>query len=138
MIVFKEGNLFNAQISLAHCISYDCKMSRGIAKEFKNRFGGVQLIKQQGAKVGEVAILHNGNRFIYCLVTKWLHFHKPTINSVSKALMEMRKHMLTHNIKQVAIPKIATGLDRLPWWKVEKALKMIFNDDLITVFVYTL
>ncbi len=44
-----EGDLFNcpATDALAHCISEDCRMGKGIAVFFKHKFGGVdELMKQ--------------------------------------------------------------------------------------------
>jgi hypothetical protein len=40
----KEGDLFSVgeNVSLAHCVSTDFDMSKGIAVEFKNRFGRVE------------------------------------------------------------------------------------------------
>ena len=66
------GNLFKApqSHSLAHCISKDGKMSKGIAKQFRNHFGRVGEIKRQRVEVGGVAILREGTRLIYNLITK--------------------------------------------------------------------
>jgi len=45
-----RGDLFScpANESLAHCISADARMGKGIAVMFKNKFGGVDEIKSQG------------------------------------------------------------------------------------------
>ena len=46
----KKGDLFKdseESAALAHCISEDCRMGKGIAVLFKNKFGGVsELLKQ--------------------------------------------------------------------------------------------
>ena len=46
----KKGNLFSCPKSagLAHCVSKDLKMSKGIAVTFKETFKGVQELAQQG------------------------------------------------------------------------------------------
>lgn len=43
------GDLFSCpeDESLAHCISEDCRMGKGVAVAFKNRFKGVDELKQQ-------------------------------------------------------------------------------------------
>ena len=93
------GDLFSApsSYSLAHCISQDCKLGKvdtatsqpcnivdlqpcnlstlqpwpqGIAKQFRNRFGRVDEIRKQRVEVGGVAVLAQGDRFTYNLVTK--------------------------------------------------------------------
>lgn len=46
----KIGNLFSVSdnVSLAHCVSVDLCMGKGIAVEFKKRFGRVDELKKQG------------------------------------------------------------------------------------------
>lgn len=45
-----HGDLFSCpeSESLAHCISADARMGKGIAVIFKKKFGGVDEIKSQG------------------------------------------------------------------------------------------
>lgn len=47
-----QGDLFSchASESLAHCISADARMGKGIAVLFKKKFGGVDEILTQGKK----------------------------------------------------------------------------------------
>lgn len=77
-----EGDLFECPInfSLAHCVSSDFRMGRGIAVEFKRRFGGARELVAQvsyGAK-GVLATLERDGRTIYYLVTKVKCYQKPT------------------------------------------------------------
>lgn len=46
-----KGDLFQTDddVSLAHCISEDCGMGKGVAIMFKNKFGGVSDLKKQVA-----------------------------------------------------------------------------------------
>jgi hypothetical protein len=52
-LVFREihGDLFSApsNVSLAHCVSKDMAMSKGIAKLFRDKFGQINELKKQGA-----------------------------------------------------------------------------------------
>jgi hypothetical protein len=61
-----KGDLFKADknVSLAHCISADFKLGKGIAKMFREKFGRIQELEQSGAKVGEVAVLKDNERFV--------------------------------------------------------------------------
>ena len=45
-----KGDLFSCpdDESLAHCISADIRMGKGIAVIFKNKFGGIEELKKQG------------------------------------------------------------------------------------------
>ena len=51
-LVFKEvnGDLFECPgtCSLAHCVSEDLAMGKGVAKLFKEKFGGVSVLRAQG------------------------------------------------------------------------------------------
>lgn len=51
----------------------------------------------------------------------------------------MRDHMKANEVKQVAMPQIGCGLDKLVWSEVEKRLTSVFKDDdvEIDVYVYT-
>ena len=52
MVKYQEikGDLFSASntISLAHCVSEDLAMSKGIAAIFKKKFDGVKQLEKQG------------------------------------------------------------------------------------------
>lgn len=135
-----RGDLFSCAISdsLAHCISADARMGKGIAILFKTKFGGVEEIKSQGQKPGGVAILQKGERFVYYLVTKEKSFHKPTYKTLQSSLEAMRDHCLTHGVKRLSMPKIGCGLDGLQWYRVSGIIGQVFQDTNINVTVYSL
>lgn len=58
-IKYITGDLFKSKDCLAHCVSKDLRMSRGIAVEFKRRFGGMLDLASQKKQIGEVACLVN-------------------------------------------------------------------------------
>ena len=70
--VEKAGNLFDApnNIPLAHCVSKDLKMSKGIAVMFKQKFGKVRELYEQNPEVGSLVKIFHKNRPIFYLVTK--------------------------------------------------------------------
>src|SRR6266542_4739208 len=73
--IFQEiqGDLFTdapENSSLAHCVSADFKMSKGIAKIFKKNYGDIKELFNQHKKVGQVAILQKNNRYIFYIITK--------------------------------------------------------------------
>ena len=136
----RSGDLFSApsSISLAHCISKDIKMSAGIAKAFRRKFGGLEILRQQQANVGEIAVLRFGDRFIYYLVTKERFFGKPTTTSLRMSLEMMCNHMKKEGVKEVAIPRIGCGLDKMDWAKVKILLEDVFDGSGAKVIVYNL
>jgi hypothetical protein len=78
----------------------------------------------------------------------------PTYESLEKSLKAMRKHMVEHHVKQLAvsrkyfhsqlslsfvfpqIPQIGCGLDRLQWPEVVDRLHRVFENDDIEITVY--
>ena len=119
-LVEEVGDLFTASptTSLAHCISKDCKMSQGIAKVFRRQFGRVEEIQGQQVGVGGVAVLRDGDRYIYNLVTKDRFHGKPTMATLRASLEELRREMEEAGVVRVAMPRIGCGLDMLQWEEV--------------------
>ena len=61
---YKSADLFTSSDSLAHCVSRDLHMGKGIAVGFRKLFGRVDELEAQEKKVGEVAALDEGERWI--------------------------------------------------------------------------
>jgi len=111
-------------------------MSKGIATEFKKRFSNVPQLLEQGTKIGGCAHLKDNDRFIFYLVTKKFYFHKPYYNSVEKSLKEMRTLCKKNQVKDLAMPMIGSGLDRLDWSIVEKIIDFVFKRENINITIY--
>nr|WPR17978.1 MAG: RNA-dependent RNA polymerase [Crogonang virus 134] len=140
-IRFVEGNVFDAPdtVSLVHCVAQDMKMSAGIAVEFKKRFKGIEDLRALNTELGSVAVLAVNNRYIYNLVTKRVSSHKPTIETLKSSLKKMADHVKEHQVTQLAMPMIASGLDKLDWDAVLEVIKETFYhvDVDITIYKYT-
>lgn len=136
----KYDDLFNSETeSLAHCISKDVKMGKGIAVEFKNRYGGMTEIISQTPTIGDICVLRRENRWIYYLITKELYWGKPTYKNLKSCLENMKRHMEENGVKNVAMPQIGCGLDRLKWETVREMIKEIFPPECkINVVIYIL
>jgi ribosomal protein L17 len=134
------GDLFESKTNLAHCISADAKLGKGIAAHFKSKFGGESFrsrIMELNKRPGEVAAVLAGDRYIYNLVTKPLFYNKPTYDSVRAALRDMKQHMLSNGVKTVALPHgLACGLDGLDWPKVMAMLEEEFDGSGLNVQVF--
>ncbi|CAH0547092.1 unnamed protein product [Brassicogethes aeneus] len=137
----EQKDLFtvSADYSLAHCVAEDLRMSRGIAVVFKNKFGRVDDLRRQNPKVGEVLEIVNneqiGNRSIFYLVTKQLSHQKPNYRDVWNALNKLRNTLLSKDIMNLAIPKIACGLDGLDWRIIRSMVEVIFRFSSIHILV---
>ena len=134
------GDLFSAppNVSLAHCVSADLAMRKGIAKTFKQAFGRVSELKEQKAGVGGIAILKDRERYVYNLVTKARYYLKPTLQTLRSSLEEMRSHMLRHNVYCVCMPQIGCGLDCLNWQQVKGLIEEVFADVHVNIVIYKL
>ena len=122
---------------LAHCISADFALGRGIAVEFNKRFEMKNKLLQKYSKYLEEydrgdCILEGR---ILNLITKKRYFHKPTFNSMREALETMKQICLSHGISFIAMPTIGAGLDRLPWEWVSSEIQKIFRDTDIEIVV---
>ena len=134
------GDLFTSPMtaSYAHCISADLALGKGIAVDFKARFGGISELQAQHLTVGGCGVLHRESRYIYNLVTKSQYWHKPTYVTIASSLDAMRDHAIANNVNHICMPKIGCGLDRLRWDFVEGLIKQCFSATLIQITVYTL
>jgi len=124
--------------SLAHCISADCRLGKGIAVQFKRKFGGVPELMAQHKKPGEVAVLRRGQRFIYNLVTKPKYYEKPTYDTLRRALAAVREHCCAHQVRHLAMPRLGCGLDGLRWDRVLPLIEQAFHGSDVQVTVYSL
>ena len=126
---------------LAHCISADFGMGKGIVIEFNKRFDMKR--KLQSKYPDYVNEWHHNNWCGDCildgrvlnLITKERYFHKPTYDSLKSALLACWSECLHNDIKKNAMPTIGCGLDRLQWDKVSEIIKDIFKDTDIEILV---
>jgi len=88
-------------------------------------------------KVGDVAVLRQGKRFVYYLITKPKYFDKPTYETLKSSLVAMKSHCVANNVTAVSMPRIGCGLDKLEWPKVEETLMSVFMDTDIVITVYS-
>lgn len=126
---------------LAHCISADFGMGKGIVVEFNKRFEMKTKLQRKYPdylnqythhRIGGDCILEGR---VLNLITKERYFHKPTIITMRIALQKMKKICMENNIIKVAMPTIGAGLDRLSWSAVSDQIHMIFDDTDIEISV---
>ena len=60
------GDLFSCstQSSMAHCISKDCRLGKGIAKLFREKFGRIKELESCKAGIGGLAPLQDKSRYL--------------------------------------------------------------------------
>ena len=126
---------------LAHCISADFGMGKGIAVEFNKRFDMKHILRTKYPDY--VNQFHRQKRLSDCilegrvfnLITKERYFEKPTYNTLTGALRKMKALCQSENIHKIAMPIIGCGLDRLEWDKVSRIIKDVFQEEDIEILV---
>lgn len=126
---------FSEEYYLAHCISADFAMGRGIAVEFNRRFNMKNILTDKyypeylnyfiSNNIKGDCILKNR---VLNLITKERYYEKPTYESMRLALIRMLECCQEHNISKVAMPTIGCGLDKLEWAKVHNMIVDIFKN----------
>lgn len=143
VVIYKEikGDLFSVPeyYYLAHCVSADFALGAGIAKQFDELYNmryklNEYYTDQKYQCVGRALMVGK----VFNLVTKQRYWQKPTYDTLHKSLMALKLHCMKLDIKKLAMPKIAAGLDRLEWNKVSEIIKEAFGDMDIEIRVYVL
>ena len=136
----KRMNLFNVnkKYYLAHCISSDFGMGKGIAIQFNKKFNMksklLKMWRNQKPDYPQAILVDN----VFNLVTKQKYYGKPTYKSIKDAIYDMSEICKQENIKYLAMPKIGCGLDKLSWGKVREIIKESFKDIDIEILVCSL
>lgn len=131
------GDLFNVdkKYYLAHCISADFALGKGIAVEFNKRYDMKKKLHNQFIVNDDCWPTCYMIDNVFNLVTKEKYWHKPTYQTLRAALVDMRKHIERYDIKYVAMPMIGSGLDRLEWLKVSEIIKDVFKNSDVEILV---
>ena len=69
------------------------------------------------------------------LVTTEHYYQKPTYESVTEALEEMKKMCERNSIEKIVLPKVDSNSTRLLWFRVRRILMQMFADTDIHVLV---
>lgn len=126
---------------LAHCISADFGMGKGIVVEFNKRFDMKRKLQSKYPdylnqftrhRTGGDCILEGR---VLNLITKERYFEKPSIITMMIALKKMKQICLENNITKIAMPTIGAGLDRLVWSDVSKQINDVFGDTDVDILV---
>lgn len=121
---------------LAHCVSVDCAMGAGIAREFRRRYPQMpKAVAQMQPKIGDAIAYQTDDWLIFNLFTKQRYWHKPNYNTFTKSIQSLKEELVKRNIKKLAIPKLGAGLDRLSWDKNRGIIQQKFKDTDIEILV---
>ena len=113
-------------------------MSKGIAVNFKKKFGRLDELRRAKARIGETVVLKEGRKYLYYLVTKQKYFDKPTNCTLRQALIQMKNHAVKNNVIEISMPRIGCGRDNLNWDEVRQIITNVFSGTSIKISVYQL
>lgn len=132
----KVGDLFQVPDSyyLCHCISADFMLGAGIAAIFASRLHVKKHLMEQEPgyleKWDKQNMTHDCIRTgrVFNLVTKRRYWDKPTYWSIADALTDLKNSCIKAGIRDLAMPQIGCGLDKLSWETVSQIIKDTFNE----------
>ena len=117
---FSQSNILTATTSIAHCVSSDFAMGKGLASTIACCCLELQEVRKlpinnfpPGSLVTYFHQQHQ--RFIYNLVTKRQSFRKSTNATLQLSLQALKRHLKRHNIHELVIPKPGCDYDQLHW-----------------------
>lgn len=136
-----KADLFTMPGPYAQCISADFGMGKGIAVQFNKHFDEKNIMV---SKYGDWIVEFDNNYYgmclkgsdkVYNLVTKRNYWDKPTMDTMYKALYNLKMQLIYSKQNCIYMPKIGCGLDSLDWNKVESLICDIFKDTDINIIV---
>ncbi|KAI5723056.1 hypothetical protein M8J76_000568 [Diaphorina citri] len=141
MIQEVQGDIMAAPVeySLGIGVSEDFRMPTGLPAQFRNEFRRLDTLLDQNCKVGDVAILSltaTPPRHIFYLITKKLSPSRPTLKALRSCLAQVRKECERLGVRNLALPQLGAGQDRLDWREVRPVLDSVFERSDIHVLVY--
>jgi O-acetyl-ADP-ribose deacetylase (regulator of RNase III) len=136
----EKNDLFNyeGRAWLAHCISADFGMGKGIVTQFNERYNLKQYMIKNFVRnnwVGNGYCLAVKEFKVFNLVTKEKTSKKPTYKTMRQALIGMKNYAVAHKIHTIAMPLVGCGLDCLEWGKVKEEIFTVFKDTDIKIIV---
>jgi O-acetyl-ADP-ribose deacetylase (regulator of RNase III) len=134
MISFTQGNLLKANAeALVNTVNTVGVMGKGIALMFKEVYpenfkAYAAACKQSKVRVGKIFATErkdiiDGPRWIINFPTKKHWRHPSKIEWIEEGLEDLRKFIVEHNIKSIALPPLGTGNGRLEWREVRSLIK---------------
>ena len=141
MIFIEEVNdVFNyeGKAWLAHCISADFGMGKGIVVEFNKRYDLKNFMIKNHVRYnwcGRGYCIAVKDFKVFNLVTKNKVTDKPTYETLKQSLLHMKVVAHMFKVDTIAMPAIGCGLDKLDYETVKGIIKNIFRDTDMTIIV---
>lgn len=146
-----EANVWDIacrDVPVAHCVSADFALGAGFAQDVANRYPSIRRsLREQTAnmtppeRVGRSWSFRGPDgQVVYNLATKRRYFERadrdpqPNADTLARALRELRRQSDDAEHTHIVMPKIGSGLDRMPWSRTFDILEHVFEGfPLVTV-----
>jgi len=135
-----KGDLFKSDYRyFVHCISKDLKLGAGIALSFRKNYPSlIKDLEKASPKIGDCFLHRDNLDLVFNLITKSVYRKKPSLEDFKKSLFSLRDLLVEHDIRELSMPRIGCGLDRLDWEVVKKMIFSIFGDLHLSIKVFFL
>lgn len=147
MIRYAKGNLLDAPVeALVNTVNEVGVMGKGIARMFRDAFPENAVVYEQACarrevRVGRVFVTESqrlfGPRWIIHFPTK-KHWRQPsTLGWVRDGLGDLKRVVLQHGIRSLAVPALGCGNGGLDWRQVRPEIESVFGElNDVDVIVY--
>lgn len=120
------------------CISKDCAMGAGIAKQFKDMYPTLpnrllETIKEYNPKIPFCIYIEDINLAV--LVTKEKYWNLPNTDNMFTVLNMLKNTCIKGNINNLAMNKLGCTLDKQKWSVIKGYINDIFEDTDINIEV---
>lgn len=134
-----KGSIFNCpdNFAIAHCISADLKMNKGITNLICKVYGDTspQLALQE-LNVENTIPINNNNKTIFHLITKQLYYHKPKYEDLKASVHNLKLEAIRLNILKIAIPTLISGPHEFSWSIIKQLIYSEFENTNIEIYIY--
>lgn len=138
MITFTQGNLLEARAeALVNTVNTVGVMGKGIALMFKERFAEnfrlyAAACKAKQVQTGKMFVTEvhelDGPRWIVNFPTKQ-HWRAPSQMAwVADGLQDLRRFLIEHKVRSIAIPPLGAGNGGLEWGEVREQIEAMLGD----------
>jgi O-acetyl-ADP-ribose deacetylase (regulator of RNase III) len=121
---------------VCHCISACRSQSKGVAKTICSMCP--ENWQVYFAPVGSISVTKAKDFCVINLITKAKKNDKPTYYHLEKCLQALRREIVTREIKQLAIPRLGSGLDGMDWSIVFGMIKSALRGLILDLYIYVL
>lgn len=146
MITFTQGNLLEARAeALVNTVNTVGVMGKGIALMFKERFDEnfrryAAACKAKEVQTGKMFVTQvaelDSPRWIVNFPTKQ-HWRAPSrMEWVVEGLKDLRRFLIEHQVKSIAIPPLGAGNGGLEWAEVREQIERALGDLDIDILVF--